>query len=84
VITSVLGGLAWSVTAATLGNYLLEQAPEGDRPAYLAWYNLALNAAMLLGSLSGSFMGETLGIVPTLLLAATLRSLSGIALWKWH
>ena len=84
VLTSILGGLAWSVTAATLGNYLLEQAPEGDRPAYLAWYNLALNAAVLLGSLSGSFMAETLGIVPALLLAAALRAASGYALWKWY
>ncbi|MCC6457113.1 MAG: MFS transporter [Caldilineaceae bacterium] len=84
VVTSVLGGLAWSVTAGSLGNYLLEQAPEGDRPAYLAWYNLALNAAVLTGSLSGSFLAEWVGLVPTLLLAAALRALSGIALWRWH
>jgi predicted MFS family arabinose efflux permease len=67
-----------------LGNYLLEQAPEGDRPAYLAWYNLALNAAILTGSLSGSFLAEWVGLVPALLLAAALRALSGIALWRWH
>lgn len=83
-ITSALGGLAWSVTAATLGTYLLEQGPEGDRPAYLAWYNLALNAAVLLGSLGGSLLAETVGIVPVLLMAAGLRALSGWALWKWH
>ena len=84
VLTSVVGGLTWSVVAATLGNYLLEQTPEEDRPAYLAWYNLALNAAVLLGSLTGSLMGEWIGIVPTLLIGAALRTLSGIALWKWH
>jgi hypothetical protein len=84
VTTSLLGGLAWSVTAGSLGNYLLEQAPEGDRPAYLAWYNLALSAAVLTGSLTGSFMADWMGLVPTLLLAAALRALSGVALWRWH
>jgi MFS family permease len=84
IFTSVVGGAAWSVTAATLGTYLLEKAPEAERPAALAWYNLALNAAVLLGSLGGSLMGETMGIVPTLFIAAALRALSGLALWKWH
>jgi hypothetical protein len=84
VATSIVGGAAWSVTAATLGTYLLEQTQESERPAALAWYNLALNAAVLLGSLSGSLLGESMGIVPTLLLAAALRALSGLALWKWH
>jgi predicted MFS family arabinose efflux permease len=72
------------VTAATLGTYLLEQAPEAERPAAFAWYNLALNAAVLLGSLFGSLLGESVGIVPTLLLGAALRALSGLVLWKWH
>jgi MFS family permease len=84
VVTSIAGGAAWSVTAATLGTYLLEQAPEADRPAALAWYNLALNAAVLSGSLIGSLLGETVGIIPALLLAALLRALSGLALWKWY
>lgn len=84
VATSMLGGLAWSITAGSLGNYLLEQTPEGDRPAALAWYNLALNAAILTGSLGGSLLADWMGLVPTLLLAAALRALSGLALWRWH
>ena len=84
VATSIVGGAAWSVIGATLGTYLLDQTPEDDRPAHLAWYNLALSAAMLLGSLGGSLMAESVGIVPTLLLAAGLRALSGLAVWKWH
>jgi len=82
-LTSVLGGLAWAIIASTLGNYLLEQAPEHERPAYLAWYNLALNAAVLTGSLTGSLLAEWVGLVPTLLLTALLRGLSGLALWRW-
>lgn len=84
LITSFLGGAAWSISAATLGNYLLEQAPEGDRPAYLAWYNLALSAAVLLGSLGGSLLAEVWGMIPLMLFAGTLRMLAGVAVWKWH
>ena len=82
--TSIVGGLAWSIVGGALANYLLEQTPEIDRPAYLAWYNLALNAAVLIGSLSGSVLAEWVGLVPTLLLAALLRALSGVALWRWR
>ena len=82
--TSIAGGLAWSIVGGALANYLLEQTPEIDRPAYLSWYNLALNAAVLIGSLSGSVLAEWVGLVPTLLLAALLRALSGVALWRWR
>ena len=51
LLVSVLGGLAWSMVGGAIGNYILERSPENDRPAYLAWYNLALNAAILLGAL---------------------------------
>jgi MFS family permease len=84
VLTSVVGGLAWSVMAGSLGNYMLEQAPEHDRPAYLSWYNLALNAAVLMGSLSGSLLAGWIGLVPTLVLAGLLRALSAVALWRWR
>ncbi len=56
ILASLVGGLAWSLLGGSLGNYLLEQAPENDRPASLAWYNLALNAAVLTGSLTGSLL----------------------------
>ena len=32
VITSALGGFAWSMVGGALGNYLLEKVPAGDRP----------------------------------------------------
>jgi hypothetical protein len=83
IVASLIGGLAWSLMGGSLGNYLLEQAPEQERPAALAWYNLALNAAMLTGSLAGSLLAVQIGFVPVLLLAALLRSLSGVALWRW-
>lgn len=84
LVTSLLGGLAWSMIAGALGNYLLEQVPETNRPAYLAWYNLALNAAVLSGSLLGSLLAGWIGLTMTLILAGVLRFLAGIAIWRWH
>lgn len=84
VLTSLLGGLAWAMMAGALGNYMLEQAPEQARPAALAWYNMALNAAILSGSLLGSALADWTGLVPALLIAALLRALSGVAIWRWH
>ncbi len=84
VLTSVVGGLAWSMVAGALGNYLLAQLPPQERPAYLAWYNMALNAAVLIGSLSGSFLATHIGLAETLLIAGIARAVSGIAIWWWR
>lgn len=84
VVTSLLGGAAWALVAGSLGNYLLEQVPETNRPAYLAWYNLALNAAVLSGALLGSLLAGWIGLTATLIVAGVLRLLAGIAIWRWH
>lgn len=84
MVTSLLGGLAWAMVAGALGNYLLEQVPETNRPAYLAWYNLALNAAVLSGSLLGSLLAGWIGLTATLVVAGVLRFFAGIAIWRWH
>ena len=73
-LTSIVGGLAWSMVAGALGNYLLEQVPPEERPPYLAWYNMALNAAVLVGSLGGSFLAVHIGLAATLLLAGIART----------
>jgi MFS family permease len=84
VMVSVLGGLAWAVVAGSLGNYLLEQLPEKDRPSYLAWYNMALNAAVLVGSLLGSLLAGWVGLGATLILSGVARALGGVAIWRWR
>jgi MFS family permease len=84
LVTSLIGGVAWSMVGGSLGNYLLEQIPPTDRPAYLAWYNLALNAAILLGSLSGSLLAEVFTLSEALLVAFVLRLAAGLALWQWR
>ena len=81
LITSVFGGMAWSLIGNVMANYLLEQIPDGERPSHLAWYNLALNGGILLGSMSGPLLSQQWGIVPALLLIACGRYLAAVALW---
>jgi MFS family permease len=83
LVASAVGGLSWALTGGALSNYILERVPADDRPAHLAWYNLALNAAVLIGSLAGPWLGHRLGLAPALLLFAALRLLAALALWRW-
>ena len=80
---SVLGGFAWSLVGGTLNNYILEKVPPGDRPAHLAWYNLALNAAILLASLIGPFLAGKLGLSTALILFAISRLFAAFAILRW-
>jgi predicted MFS family arabinose efflux permease len=82
LFVSILGGLAWSMVGGAIGNYILERSPEDDRPAYLAWYNLALNAAILLGALLGPLMAERVGLSAALMLAAVARAASALFIWR--
>lgn len=50
---SIVGGFAWSWVGGSDANYMLEHIPADDRPPHLAWYNIALNIAILIGSLAG-------------------------------
>jgi len=81
LLVSVIGGLAWSLVGAAIGNYLLENVPTTDRPAYLAWYNLALNLAILLGSLIGPLLAQQVGLVAALIVSFVARALGGLAIW---
>jgi predicted MFS family arabinose efflux permease len=56
-------------------------APANDRPAYLAWYNLALNAGILAGSLAGPVLMYWVGIRPALLIGFALRLSAALAIW---
>lgn len=84
LVGSAAGGLGWSLVSGALTNYLLDKIPADRRPAYLAWYNLALNAALLLGSLTGPLLSNLIGLPAALLLFAGLRVLTaaGILLWE--
>jgi hypothetical protein len=51
---------------------------------HLAWYNLALNAAILLGSLAGPFIGGIVGLPAALVAFAILRLLAAAAILRWE
>jgi MFS family permease len=80
---SILGGLVWAWVGGAYANYLLEHTPAHDRPAHLAWYNLILNAAVLIGSLAGPALGASIGLTWALIVFGILRLLAGLAILKW-
>jgi len=84
LVGSAAGGLGWSLVGGALNNYLLEKIPADDRPAYLAWYNLAINAAVLVGSLLGPVAGRYIGIPLALAMGAALRLVMAIVIWRWE
>jgi MFS family permease len=80
---SIVGGFAWSLAGGAYANYMLEHIPPDDRPPHLAWYNIALNVAILLGSLAGPAISDQIGLFNALILFGILRFLAGIAILKW-
>jgi MFS family permease len=80
---SALGGLSWSLAGGAYANYMLERMPVHDRPAYLAWYNVILNASILSGSLLGPLVASQIGLIAALFVFAGARFLAGFAIWKW-
>ncbi len=82
-VTSFIGGFIWALVGGALANYLLEKVPANDRPAHLAWYNIALNAAILVGSLGGPVVAEQIGLVNALILAGGLRLAAGVVILRW-
>ncbi|HEX9838451.1 MAG TPA: MFS transporter, partial [Anaerolineales bacterium] len=80
---SLLGGYIWAMAGGAFANYMLENIPPDDRPSHLAWYSIALNMAVLLGSLGGPLIANQMGLAGALFLFAGLRLLSGLAILKW-
>ena len=80
---SLFGGFVFALINGAYANYMLENIPANDRPPHLAWYNIILNAAVLLGSLGGPVIANQLGLSASLILFAILRLLAGLAILKW-
>jgi MFS family permease len=83
LIASIAGGFAWSLLTGGISNYILDNVPANDRPAYLAWYNLIFNAGILLGALVGPFLAGYLGLSTALILFGCGRLLIGVAILRW-
>jgi len=80
---SLFGGFVFSMVNGAFANYMLEHIPAHDRPTHLAWYNIVLNAAILIGSLVGPLIADGIGLVTALMLFALLRLLAGVYILKW-
>ena len=80
---SLVGGLTFSMVSGAYANYMLEHIPAHDRPPHLAWYNIILNSAVLIGSLGGPAISDAIGLTSALLLFAALRFLAGLTILKW-
>jgi MFS family permease len=80
---SLVGGLTFAMISGSYANYMLEHIPAHDRPPHLAWYNIILNSAVLIGSLVGPLISDGMGLVNALLLFAALRFLAGLTILKW-
>lgn len=80
---SLIGGLAFAFVSGAYANYMLESIPAHDRPSYLAWYTIILNAAILIGSLAGAAIAEEIGLVSALVVFGVLRLLAAIFILRW-
>jgi Arabinose efflux permease len=80
---SLIGGLTFSMVSGAYANYMLEYIPAHDRPPHLAWYNVILNAAILIGSLAGPVIADAIGLSGALLLIAALRFVAGLSISRW-
>ena len=83
ITAHLIGGIAWSMAGGALINYVLENVPAHDRPAYLAWYSVISNAAILAGSLTGPAVAAQIGFETALAIYAGMRFLAGAAVLKW-
>jgi MFS family permease len=82
-VASLVGGVIYGILSASLINRLMERVPADQRPAGMAFHNLALNLGTLAGSLSGPLLGEAVGVQPAILIGAGLRLLAGLLIILW-
>lgn len=83
LIASAAGGVALALLSGGLVSRLMERAPEDDRPTAMAFHNLALNIGILVGPLASPIIAEWSGVRMAVLLAAGLRFVGGLLLWRW-
>lgn len=79
---SILGGAGWALAGGAVGNYVLEETPDEDRPPYLAWFNMSLQGGVLLGSLLAPALAGLWGLAVGLIFAAVCRFITGLIIWR--
>jgi len=83
LIASAAGGIALALLSGGLVSRLMERAPQDDLPTAMAFHNLALNIGILVGPLASPILAEWSGVRMAVLLAAGLRFVGGLLLWRW-
>jgi MFS family permease len=83
-ILHVIGGFAWGIIGGASFNFLLSGIPQSGRAPYLAWYNFAMHAAILIGSLAGPVIASFVGYVPALIIFGLSRSAVGLLIRKYN
>lgn len=82
LFASIMGGTGWALAGGAVGNFVLEKTPDDSRPAYLAWYNMALQAGILLGALTAPALAGWWGLAIGLAFAAITRFITGVVMWR--
>lgn len=82
-LACLIGGGINALLSGALINRLMERVPSNDRPAHMAFHNLALNMGILMGSLLGPVSAYYIGLQPSLFLGAGLRLLAAGFFWLW-
>ena len=82
-LACLIGGGINAMLSGAIVNRLMERVPSNDRPAHMAFHNLALNLGILLGSLLGPVSANLIGLQPSLYLGAGLRLLAAGFFWLW-
>lgn len=83
LLANIVCGFAFAMVTGGSYNYIMEKVPGNDRPAYMAWYNLVANGAMLVGSLVGPALGGEIGLATALIIFGICRILAGAAILRW-
>jgi MFS family permease len=79
----IVGGIGWAIFNNGAVNYLLERVPADDRPPHLAWYNLAINLAVLACGLLASQVVAGLGLFGALALTFGIRIVAAGLAYKF-
>jgi MFS family permease len=82
ILTSILGGLAWSGCNLALFRILLDVCPQERRTTYVALYTALLNIAAFAAPLLGTFLSDLIGIRQAFVVAGALRGVAAL-LFVW-
>ncbi|RPI82078.1 MAG: MFS transporter [Chloroflexi bacterium] len=83
LIASLFGGLVISILNIGLINRLMERSPDDERPAFMAVHNLVLNLGILVGSLLGPWLADSIDLRTLMLVSGGLRAVAGVLLMRW-